>query len=112
MKICEFCFHFGSDGACRLGLKLPGGMSCREFGPTMEKFCADAKDFVNQKQIVQMATFFGIKGAELKKVKLMATQAETNGGQPAAGQQIESPSQIEQPADDSYSPYASFSLRK
>jgi len=51
-------------------------MPCREFGPTLEKFCSDPKDFVDPKQIVQMATFFGIKGPELRKVKQMATQEE------------------------------------
>jgi hypothetical protein len=52
-------------------------MTCREFGPTLEKFCADPKDFVDPKQIVQMATFFGIKGPELKKTKLMAAREES-----------------------------------
>jgi hypothetical protein len=106
MRICEFCFHFGQDGSCGLGLKLPNGLSCREFSPTLEKFCADSKDFVNQKQLVEMATFFGIKGSELKKVKLMATQAESSRVQPP-----DSP-EAELPPDDLYSPYASFSLRK
>ena len=32
-------------------------MSCQDFGPTMEKFCADPKDFVNERQIIEMATF-------------------------------------------------------
>ncbi len=106
MKICEFCFHFGQDGSCGLGLKIPNGLSCREFGPTLEKFCADSKDFVNQKQIVEMATFFGIKGSELKKVKLMAAQAETG-----PVQAPESPG-AETPSAAHHSPYASFSLRK
>jgi len=53
-------------------------MTCREFDPALEKFCSDRKDFVDPKQIVQMATFFGIKGPELKKVKRMATQEETS----------------------------------
>lgn len=52
-------------------------MSCQEFGPTMEKFCSNPKDFVNERQIVEMATFFGMKGTELKKVKLMASRAES-----------------------------------
>ncbi len=52
-------------------------MSCREFGPGIERFCADPKDFVNSGQIVQMATFFGMKGTELKKVKLMAAREES-----------------------------------
>jgi hypothetical protein len=51
-------------------------MSCPGFGPTMEKFCSDPKDFVNERQIVEMATFFGMKGTELKKVKIMASRAE------------------------------------
>jgi len=43
----------------------------------MEKFCSDPKDFVNERQIVEMATFFGMKGTELKKVKLMASREES-----------------------------------
>jgi hypothetical protein len=39
----------------------------------MEKFCSDPKDFVNERQ---MATFFGMKGTELKKVKIMASREE------------------------------------
>ena len=73
MKVCEFCVQFQLDGSCRLGLTIPKSMTCREFGPTLEKFCADEKDFVDPKQIMQMATYFGIKGPELKKVKLMAS---------------------------------------
>jgi hypothetical protein len=76
LKICEFCLQFALDGTCRLGLSLPKSMTCREFGPTLEKFCADPKDFVDPKQIVQMATYFGIKGPELKKIKLMAATEE------------------------------------
>jgi hypothetical protein len=51
-------------------------MSCKDFSPTMEKFCADANDFVNERQIIGMATFFGMRGTELKKVKLMASREE------------------------------------
>jgi hypothetical protein len=51
-------------------------MSCREFGPTLQRFCSDPSDFLNPNQIVQMATFFGIKGSELKKVKVMAAREE------------------------------------
>ncbi len=53
-------------------------MTCREFDPALEKFCSDRKDFVDPKQIVQMATFFGVKGPELKKVKRMAFREETS----------------------------------
>jgi hypothetical protein len=78
MIVCEFCLQYNKqDGVCGLGLKIPKSMTCREFGPTMEKFCSDAKDFVDPKQIVQMATYFGIKGPELKKVKLMDEKEES-----------------------------------
>jgi hypothetical protein len=52
-------------------------MSCRSFDPGIENFCANPRDFVSPSQIVQMATFFGFKKAELKKIKSMAeaTQA-------------------------------------
>ncbi len=76
MIICELCSHYRL-GECRLGLRLPKGMSCQEFGPTLDRFCADPKDFVNERQITEMATFFGMKGKELKKVKLMASRAES-----------------------------------
>jgi hypothetical protein len=52
-------------------------MGCREFEPGMEKFCSDPKDFVSPRQIIDMATHFGIKGAELKKIKLMTARAES-----------------------------------
>jgi hypothetical protein len=51
-------------------------MSCREFAPSLEKFCSEPQDFVGHAQIVQMATFFGMKGSELKKVNLMASREE------------------------------------
>lgn len=76
--ICEFCAHYAKDSTCRLGLKLPSGMSCREFRPGMEKFCADPKDFVSPRQIIEMATFFGFQKTELKKVKLMAGREQSS----------------------------------
>ena len=76
MIVCEFCLQYTQDGKCRLGLNIPKSMSCREFVPGIEKFCADPKDFVNQNQIVQMATFFGFQRVELKKIKLMAAGEE------------------------------------
>jgi hypothetical protein len=51
-------------------------MGCREFAPGLDKFCSNPDDFVSTGQLVQMASFFGIKGMELKKVKLMAARAE------------------------------------
>jgi hypothetical protein len=76
MIVCEFCSHYRQDGSCQLGLNIPKGMSCREFEPGIEKFCSDPKDFVNQNQIVQMATFFGFQRMELKKIKVMAAGEE------------------------------------
>ncbi len=76
MKVCDFCKQYRQDGSCRLGLNLPKAMSCRVFEPSLEKFCSDPKDFVGHSQIVQMATFFGMRGSELKKVNLMATREE------------------------------------
>jgi hypothetical protein len=51
-------------------------MGCREFAPGMERFCADPKDFVSPRQIIEMAAFFGLKGVELKKVKRMVVAGE------------------------------------
>ena len=77
MIVCEFCVHCATDETCKLGLKIPKKMSCREFGPQIEKFCSDPKDFVNPGQIVQMAMFFGFQKVELKKVRLMADNEVT-----------------------------------
>jgi hypothetical protein len=77
MIVCEFCLNYTAAGECMLGLKIPKAMSCREFGPGIEKFCADPKDFVSPSQIVQMATFFGFRKTELKKVRSMAESEET-----------------------------------
>ena len=77
MIVCEFCLQYVRDSECKLGLKIPKAMSCREFDPGMDKFCANPKDFVSPNQIIQMAQYFGFKGSELKKVKLMATAEES-----------------------------------
>lgn len=76
MVICEFCLRYRSDGKCSLGLNIPKPMSCREFETGVERFCSNPADFKNANQIVQMATYFGLKGMELKKVKLVARQEE------------------------------------
>ncbi len=76
MIVCEFCLHYTATGECRLGRDIPKGLSCREFAPGIEKFCADPKDFVNRNQIVQMATFFGFQRGELKKIRAMAALEE------------------------------------
>ena len=71
MTICEFCLHF-ANGSCGVGMNLPKTMRCREFAPGVEKFFADPADFVSPNQMVEMAKFFGIDKAELKKVKIIA----------------------------------------
>ena len=76
MIVCDFCKCYRQGGECYLGLKIPKAMGCREFAPSLEKFCSEPKDFVGPAQIVQMATFFGMKGRELKKVNLMAAREE------------------------------------
>jgi hypothetical protein len=76
MLICEFCLQFQNDGKCRYGFNLPPRMSCHEFDPGIEKFCDNPKDFVDGRQIIQMATYFGFKGMELKKIKRIATLEE------------------------------------
>ena len=77
MTICEFCLHL-TDNKCELGLNLPRKMGCRSFEPGIEKFCSTPDEFVSSSQIIQMASFFGMKGTELKKVKMMAAQEEKN----------------------------------
>lgn len=76
MLICEFCLHYRQDGKCELGLNTPKTMSCREFSPSLAGFCSNPNDFVSSRQITTMAAFFGLKGTELKKVKLMAAREE------------------------------------
>jgi hypothetical protein len=79
MIICEFCLHRSREGGCHLDLNIPKGMKCREFAPGIEKFCAEPTDFVSPNQIVEMAKFFGIEKAELKKVKIIAEQRVVDG---------------------------------
>jgi hypothetical protein len=77
--VCDFRKYYRQDGQCYLGPKVPTAVACREFKPALERFCSDPKDFVGHAQIVRMATFFGMKGRELKKVDLMAARAESAG---------------------------------
>jgi len=51
-------------------------MSCRDYLPSLLKFCANPKDFVDSNQVTEMSKFFGMKGTELKKVRLMAAREE------------------------------------
>ena len=68
MTICEFCSYNQQTGKCGFGLKPPQGMSCVEFTPSLEQFCSEQSDFRDADQIIQMASFFGIKRVEMKKV--------------------------------------------
>jgi hypothetical protein len=78
MIVCDFCMRYEPDDRkCGLGLKIPNGLRCREFDPGIERFCADPKDFVSPRQIIEMAAYFGIKGMELKKIKLMTAKEES-----------------------------------
>jgi hypothetical protein len=76
MTLCEFCDQLRTNGECRLGLERPKRMSCGSFDPRVGNFCADPKDYVSARQIVQMAVYFDIKGTELKKIRLMADDEE------------------------------------
>jgi hypothetical protein len=51
-------------------------MKCGDFYPSLDRFCSNPKDFVNGAQLIQMAMFFGVRGPELKKIKLMAEAEE------------------------------------
>lgn len=77
MKVCDFCAQYRQDGSCQLGLNIPKTMGCHAFEPSLERFCSDPKDFVGPAQIIQMATFFGMRGSELKKVNRMAAREES-----------------------------------
>jgi hypothetical protein len=44
----------------------------------MDKFCSNPDDFVDPRQLVQMAVYFGMKGPELKKVQAMASLAQSD----------------------------------
>ena len=76
MIICEFCLQYQQDGKCGAGLSIRKKMSCRIFDPGLEKFCSKPSDFKSSSQIIQMATFFGIRRGELKKVEVMVKREE------------------------------------
>jgi hypothetical protein len=70
--------RYEPGGKCALGLSIPKRMGCREFQPGVEKFCSNPNDYVSPQQIVEMSTYFGIKGIELKKIKLMIAREESS----------------------------------
>jgi hypothetical protein len=74
-KLCEFCSEYDSDGTCRLGRLAPRGFGCRDYAPEMASFFSNPLDFTGVAQVIQMATFFGFRGSEMKKVKFMAVRA-------------------------------------
>lgn len=76
MIICEFCLQYKKGGECGFGLRIPRAMRCHDFDPGVAKFCSDPADFKGAHQIVQMATYFGVKGPELRKVRQIATREE------------------------------------
>ena len=78
MIICEFCLQYQQDGRCGSGLSIRKKMACRVFEPGLDRFCSKLSDFKSSSQIIQMATFFGMRGGELKKVEIMATREEKN----------------------------------
>lgn len=84
MIICDFCLHRSQDASCRLGLRIPKTMKCRDFAPGMQKFCAKPSDFANVDQIIGMAKFFGIEKTELKKVKAVAERRALDELSPAS----------------------------
>ena len=75
-KLCDFCSEYAKDGTCRLGRPTPRALACQDFAPEMPNFFANPADFTGAAQVVQMATYFGLRGREMKKVKLMAARAE------------------------------------
>lgn len=75
--LCEFCSERSADSSCRRGLSAPRAMSCREFAPGIDEFFANTADFTGPAQVLQMATFFGLRGTEMKKVRVMAASEET-----------------------------------
>jgi hypothetical protein len=76
MIICDFCLHYRQDLKCQLGLNIPKGMTCGQFDASLKEFCSNPNDAVSADQIIKMATFFGVKRTELKKVRLMALREE------------------------------------
>jgi len=70
--ICDFCILHSLEKGCSLGLNIPKTMRCREFEPGIDRFCAKPADFVDLNQIIEMAKFFGLARAELRKVKIVA----------------------------------------
>jgi hypothetical protein len=68
MTLCEFCVLQQADGVCSRGHTTPKNMKCVDFTPGIERFCSTPADYTGREQLKQMASFFGIKGKELKRV--------------------------------------------
>jgi len=72
MTLCEFCVLQQKDGVCSRGHTTPKTMKCVDFTPGIERFCSTPADYTGREQLKQMASFFGIKGKELKRVLVMS----------------------------------------
>ena len=87
--LCEFCSERDAGGSCRLERPTPRAMGCRDFAPEMANFFANPLDFTGLAQVVQMATFFGLRGSEMKKVRAMAACAVERRDAPATAMVLE-----------------------
>jgi hypothetical protein len=47
-------------------------MRCLDFAPGIERFCQDPTDYKGGEQLHQMASYFGLRGKELKRVHELA----------------------------------------
>lgn len=72
MTICEFCVLQQADKSCLRGLTIPKKMRCLDFAPGIERFCQDPTDYKGGEQLHQMASYFGLRGKELKRVHELA----------------------------------------
>jgi hypothetical protein len=67
---------YDRTASAALDLRTPKTTRCRSFYPRFEHFRANPADFVSAARIIRTATFFDIQGVELRKIRLMATDAE------------------------------------
>lgn len=69
MILCELCTLQTTEKNCSRGHNTPTKMRCVDFTPGLERFFANAADYTGKAQITQMASYFGLKGKELKRVQ-------------------------------------------
>ena len=75
VEVCDFCVQLSAGRQLPARPDIPKTMGCHAFEPSLERFCSDPKDFVGPAQIIQMATFFGMKGVS-EEVTRMAAREE------------------------------------